>query len=101
MAALLTILVEMASVVLLFFSSVLFIIMLYSSSKDRKIPRFWMFFAGAFYLLTMQNAFSAYMPQEEPFGLLGSGLKLAASVLVLLGMNDIYQEFHPYPMDKA
>ncbi len=85
--------IEFVSTVILFFSSVLFILVLYSFFRGIKIPLFWLYFSGAFYILTLQNALAAYFLQEEPYLLLNQMMRLVSNVLILLGINELYRRF--------
>lgn len=96
MVYLVTTVIDFVSTIILFFSSVLFILVLYSFFRGIKIPLFWLYFSGAFYLLTMQNAFTTYFPQDEPYLLIGQLIKLLSNILILLGISELYKRFqHP------
>ncbi len=78
---------DFLSVIFIYLAAALLIITLARHFKGMKIPPFWVFFLGGFFLLSVENFFALSLDNE----LFNSFVVFIANLLVLLGVIDLYR----------
>lgn len=97
MASLLALMLDFTSMIVLSVSSALIVFVLYKYFRGIKIPRFWLYFLAALFLLTLQNFLINALPQE-PYFTFSMFLKLVANTLVFLAIYSLYKRLVSTPL---
>lgn len=90
MTTLLTLVFDLASMLLLSVASALIIFVLYKYFRGVRIPHFWIYFLLAFVMLTVHNFLINALPQE-PYFTFGMALKVAANAFIFLAIYSLYK----------
>ena len=82
---------EFLYVIFVYLSAVILIILIARYYRGMKTPIFWIYFLAGFFLLTVQNFFAVSLQPTELNISFVSFVKLIASIMVFMGVFELYR----------